>query len=75
MRVTSFTYRLFISFVGLIMRRRFPRTVFSAKVNQKIRYIPLRAFSKQPCLCLHFEVFECKQLGRFSRSIIDFSSF
>ena len=73
--MTSFTYRLLISFVGLSMRRRFPRTVFSANVNQKIRYIPLRAFSKQPWLCLHLKVFECRQLGRCSRSIIDLSSF
>ena len=69
------TYRLLISLVGLTISKRLPSTVFKAKVNQKILYIPLRAFSKQPCLCLHFAVLECRHNGKCRRSMIDFSSF
>jgi len=69
------TYRLLNNLVGLTISKRFPSTVFKAKVNQKILYIPLRAFSKQPCLCLHFAVLECRHTGKCKRSMIDFSSF
>ena len=68
------TYRFLSNFAGLTILGKCVRRDLIKNAIAKLRYQPLRVFSKHPNLCLHISVFDSIHFGRYIFSNSDFWS-